>query len=106
MERPREQTHAQWAVTFGGMMVPFVGFLYAHQKGYFVAAVERIAKSRFGVHGLLLMPFFTLSAEKCIYDTIQCLQGIDPQVIPEGRGGFPSGGANLPSFSLVSVQNW
>jgi hypothetical protein len=68
--------------------------------------------------------------EKCIYDTvqvkyfrycrifilnhllniilyasfIQAAQGLDPNVIPADRGGFPSGGGNLPSFSLIAVR--
>jgi hypothetical protein len=68
--------------------------------------------------------------EKCIYDTVQvnklfsllqdiycqspaqhhsvcflqAAQGLDPNVIPADRGGFPSGGGNLPSFSLIAVR--
>jgi hypothetical protein len=45
-----------------------------------------------------------LALEKCIYDTAQAAQGIDPTIRPANRGGFPSGGAALPSFALVPVQ--
>lgn len=104
---PKEQTLGQFAITFGAMMVPFLGFCYGHQLGYFNAALVRIEKSRFGVYGFLGMPFITLSMEKCIYDTVQSLQGINPKVVPKDRGGFPSGGgALLPSFSLVPVMNY
>ena len=99
-----EPSGKEWAISFGAMMVPFLGFCYFHQIGYFSKSLEYISKSRFGVHGFLALPFVTLSMEKCIYDTVQSLQGINPNVIPEGRGGFPSGGAALPSFSLVPVR--
>lgn len=99
-----EQSGKEWVVSFGAMMMPFLGFCYFHQIGYFSKSLDWIAKSRFGVHGFLAVPFITLSMEKCIYDTVQSLQGIDPNIVPEGRGGFPSGGSNLPSFSLVEVK--
>ena len=104
IEQPQQQTSAEWAITFGAMLTPFVAFCYFHHTGHFGRSLERIAKSRFGVHGFLALPFVTLSMEKCIYDTVQCLQGIDPKVVPEGRGGFPSGGSALPSFSLIPIQ--
>jgi hypothetical protein len=56
------------------------------------------------VYGLVALPFVTLAMEKSIYDTVQAAQGIDPNIRPAGRGGFPSGGAELPSFSLIPVQ--
>eukprot|EP00957_Ditylum_brightwellii_P157802 12010849-Ditylum_brightwellii.AAC.1 len=59
-------------------MVPFCAFCYGHQRGATVRVVERIVKSPVG--------------------------GIDPKIRPADRGGFPSGGANLPSFSLIPVQ--
>jgi hypothetical protein len=43
--------------------------------------------------------------EKCVYDSVQAFQGIDPNVRPADRGGFPSGGAALPSFSLIAVRS-
>ena len=45
------------------------------------------------MYGLLALPFLTLGMEKSIYDTVQAWQGIDPNVRPKDRGGFPSGGA-------------
>ena len=57
-----------------------------------------------GFYGIFALPFLTLGMEKCVYDTAQAFQGIDPNVRPADRGGFPSGGADLPSFSLVAVQ--
>jgi hypothetical protein len=50
------------------------------------------------------LPFVTLGMEKSIYDTVQAWQGINPNTVPADRGGFPSGGAALPSFSLIPVQ--
>lgn len=81
-----------------------VGVCYAHQKGLTVKVLNAIWKSPVGVYGFFALPFMTLAMERCIYDTVQCWQGIDPSVVPEGRGGFPSGGALLPSLSLIPVQ--
>jgi hypothetical protein len=100
-----DRTPLEWAVSFSAMMVPFVGFLYGHSRGVTVRAMEAIVKSPVGVPGLLALPFMTLAMEKCIYDTIQSAQGFDPKVVPADRGGFPSGGgAALPSFSFIPVQ--
>jgi hypothetical protein len=86
------------------MMVPFLGFCYGHSRGMTARAVEAVVRSPAGVYGLLALPFCTLAVEKCIYDTVQAAQGIDPNVRPKDRGGFPSGGADLPSFSLIAVR--
>eukprot|EP00560_Eucampia_antarctica_P007008 CAMPEP_0197830180 /NCGR_PEP_ID=MMETSP1437-20131217/6782_1 /TAXON_ID=49252 ORGANISM="Eucampia antarctica, Strain CCMP1452" /NCGR_SAMPLE_ID=MMETSP1437 /ASSEMBLY_ACC=CAM_ASM_001096 /LENGTH=140 /DNA_ID=CAMNT_0043432391 /DNA_START=54 /DNA_END=476 /DNA_ORIENTATION=- len=93
-----------WMYSFGAAMIPFSAFCYAHSKGVTVRVVERMAKSPFGVYGLLALPFVTLGMEKCVYDTVQCCQGINPNSRPPDRGGFPSGGAALPSFSLIPIQ--
>ena len=85
-------------------MVPFVAFCYGHKKGVTVKVVDYILKSRVGGVGLLALPFCTLAMEKSVYDTVQAFQGIDPNVRPADRGGFPSGGAALPSFSLIAVR--
>jgi hypothetical protein len=65
---------------------------------------------RFGVTGILSMPFITLTVEKVFYDSLQAARGYDLQ--EERRksgqnphGDFPSGGAALPSWSLVPVAS-
>ena len=93
-----------WFLSFSAAMVPFCAFCYGHSRGVTTRVVERMVKSPAGVYGLLALPFVTLGMEKSIYDTVQSWQGIDPNVRPADRGGFPSGGALLPSFSLVPVQ--
>ena len=93
-----------WFYSFSAAMVPFTAFCYGHSRGYTARVVERVVKSPVGVYGLLALPFVTLGMEKSIYDTVQAWQGIDPNVRPKDRGGFPSGGAELPSFSLIPVQ--
>mmetsp|Transcript_11255 Transcript_11255/g.12886 ORF Transcript_11255/g.12886 Transcript_11255/m.12886 type:complete len:144 (-) Transcript_11255:321-752(-) len=93
-----------WLVSFGAMMVPFTAFVYGHSRGLTVRVIESVARSPMGVGGLLLLPFITLGMEKCVYDTTQSFQGINPNIKPADRGGFPSGGADLPSFSLVPVS--
>ena len=99
-----DRSDSAWLVSFSAAMLPFCGFLYGHSRGVTVRAVEAMARSPVGVYGLLALPFVTLSMEKCIYDTVQSAQGLDPCVRPADRGGFPSGGAELPSFSLIPVQ--
>ena len=74
-------------------MVPFTAFCYGHARGMTGRVVERVVKSPVGVYGLLALPFVTLAMEKSIYDTVQAWQGIDPNIRPADRGGFPSGGA-------------
>jgi len=86
-------------------MIPFSAFCFGHQRGVTGRVVEGMVKSPVGVYGLFLLPFATLAMEKSIYDTVQSWQGIDPNIRPKDRGGFPSGGADLPSFSLIPVQN-
>jgi hypothetical protein len=64
---------------------------------------------RFGAPGLLSLPFISLTCEKVLYDTVQAARGYD--IYSNGprdgaKGGFPSGGSELPSFSLIPVQKW
>lgn len=99
-----DRDNKAWVISFAAAMVPFCAFCYGHQRGFTGKAVTRIVQSPVGVYGLLALPFVTLGMEKCIYDTVQAAQGINPNVVPADRGGFPSGGAELPSFSLVAVQ--
>eukprot|EP00526_Cylindrotheca_closterium_P020411 CAMPEP_0113643474 /NCGR_PEP_ID=MMETSP0017_2-20120614/22861_1 /TAXON_ID=2856 /ORGANISM="Cylindrotheca closterium" /LENGTH=126 /DNA_ID=CAMNT_0000554995 /DNA_START=22 /DNA_END=402 /DNA_ORIENTATION=- /assembly_acc=CAM_ASM_000147 len=93
-----------WVYSFGAAMVPFVSFCYMHSRGGTARIVERVVRSPVGVYGLLGLPFISLAMEKSIYDTVQAYQGLDPNVRPADRGGFPSGGAALPSLSLIPVQ--
>lgn len=109
-ERPQsisdydDRTNSAWLVSFAAAMVPFCAFCYGHQRGVTARVIDRMVKSNVGVYGLFALPFVTLAMEKSIYDTVQSIQGIDPNVRPADRGGFPSGGAELPSLSLVPVQ--
>ena len=98
------RNNTAWLYSFGAAMVPFTAFCYGHSRGVTVRVVEAVVRSPVGVYGLFALPFVTLSMEKSIYDTVQAWQGIDPNVRPKERGGFPSGGADLPSFSLIPVQ--
>jgi len=93
-----------WAYSAAAAMVPFTAFCYGHGRGVTGRVIERVVKSPVGVYGLFALPFITLAMEKSIYDTVQSWQGLDPNVVPVDRGGFPSGGAKLPSLSLIPVQ--
>ncbi len=87
-------------------MVPFTAFCIGHSRGLTGRVLEKLVRlpGGIGYYAIFTLPFLTLGMEKSIYDTAQSVQGIDPCVRPQDRGGFPSGGANLPSFSLVPVQ--
>ena len=98
---PREDS--AWIYSFGAAMVPFCGFLYIHKLGMTARVVEATVRSPIGVYGLFLLPFCTLAMEKSIYDTVQSWQGINPQVRPADRGGFPSGGAGVYICVCVHV---
>ena len=91
-----------WMYSFGAAMVPFTAFCYGHARGMTGRVVERVVKSPVGVYGLLALPFATLAMEKSIYDSVQAWQGIDPNIRPADRGGFPSGGASTSIFSYCS----
>jgi hypothetical protein len=65
--------------------------------------------NRFGVPGILALPWGMLTIEKCAYDTFLAARGQDLNaekkrtgVNPHGE--FPSGGASLPSLSLIAVR--
>eukprot|EP01061_Rhynchopus_euleeides_P031341 TRINITY_DN51903_c0_g1_i1.p1 TRINITY_DN51903_c0_g1~~TRINITY_DN51903_c0_g1_i1.p1 ORF type:complete len:113 (+),score=22.39 TRINITY_DN51903_c0_g1_i1:73-411(+) len=93
-----------WMLPAAAAMAPFSLFLVAHQRGLTVKLFDAAYRS-FGIPGLLGVPFFTLSLEKSVYDTVNCYQGKDPNEAPEGStGGFPSGGCALPSFSLIPIN--
>ena len=79
-----------WLFSFTAAMVPFTAFCYGHARGATGRVVDAVVKSPLGVYGLLALPFCTLAMEKCIYDTAQSFQGINPNVRPADRGGFPS----------------
>ncbi|KAL7433465.1 hypothetical protein ACHAXH_006089 [Discostella pseudostelligera] len=95
-----------WFLSFSATMVPFCAFCYGHSRGVTTRVVDRVVKSPVGVYGLFALPFLTLGMEKSVYDTVQAWQGIDPNERPADRGGFPSGGAELPSFSLIPVRKF
>ena len=71
-------------------------------------------KSPLGFPGLLAVPFLGMSLEKSFYDTAMSLQGVCPNKPPkyhtlndqgQSTQGFPGGGFNLPSLSLVPVKH-
>jgi hypothetical protein len=104
MQEMDDRDNVAWMYSAAAAMVPFTAFCFGHSKGMTVRVVEAVARSPVGVYGLLALPFVTLAMEKSIYDTVQAWQGLDPNIRPSDRGGFPSGGAALPSFSLIPVQ--
>ena len=101
-------TKQSYAVTAGAVSAPFILFCLAHQLNY-TEKILTVVYRRVGVFGFFFLPFITLGMEKSIYDTVQAMQGIEAHVdLDDGERvrSFPSGGSNLPSFSLVDVKKW
>lgn len=73
--------------------------------GTFAKIVGQVYK-RFGAAGLLGIPFGTLTMEKSMYDTYCAYHGHNIYEAKESNpnGGFPSGGASLPSLSLIETR--
>lgn len=71
-----------------------------------VRVVEAVVRSPVGVYGLFALPFVTLAMEKSIYDTVQAWQGLDPNVRPADRGGFPSGGAGKTHLTTLPSRRY
>jgi len=71
--------------------------------GKFVDVVYR----RVGATGLLAIPFGSLTVEKATYDTYCAYHGksIYEEKESNPHGGFPSGGAALPSFSMLKTRD-
>jgi hypothetical protein len=70
----------EWFISFAAAMVPFTAFCYGHQRGMTTRVVEAVVRSPVGVYGLFALPFLSLGMEKCIYDTVEAAQGIDPNI--------------------------
>ena len=74
--------------------------------GVFGKIIDRVYR-RVGAAGLLAIPFVSLTLEKSLYDTYCSYHGQDIYAEHDGtpkHGGFPSGGASLPSLSLVQTR--
>ena len=78
--------------------------------GMFAAIVGKVY-NRVGAAGLLGIPFVSLFLEKSLYDTYCAYHG--ESIYDEApadfdgtgkHGGFPSGGASLPSLSLLKTR--
>lgn len=95
------RSNTAWMYSFGAAMVPFTAFCYGHSRGATARVVEAVVRSPVGVYGLLALPFVTLGMEKSIYDTVQAWQGMDPNIRPKERGGFPSGGAGTIGVCIL-----
>ena len=76
-------------------------------KGKLEAFVKAVVKSPVGPVGLLAVPFCGMAMEKCFYDTLVSLQGVNPNIQPDTRKmeTWPAGGHALPSFSVVPVKH-
>ncbi len=74
--------------------------------GLFAKMVEVVYR-RVGATGLLAIPFVSLTMEKATYDTYCAYHGQSIYEENDGtpkHGGFPSGGAALPSLSLIKTR--
>ena len=96
-----------------GPIYAFIGVVFfamplmpQSKGGWTFARIVGMTYERFGAAGLLGIPFGTLTMEKSTYDTYCAYHG---QSIYESKetnpnGGFPSGGASLPSLSVLKTR--
>ena len=87
----------------------FNPLLYLYTKS--APTLVRFLYKKLGVPGIMALPWITLSLEKVSYDTLAAARGQDMYAEAQAssansqpHGGFPSGGAMLPSWSLVPVR--
>lgn len=100
-EIPKWPIYAFIGVVFiGAPLMP-----QAKGGGLFGKIVDQVYR-RVGATGLLLIPFGSLAVEKSTYDTYCAYHGhsIYEQKENNPHGSFPSGGAGLPSFSLLKTR--
>ena len=92
------------AVFIAGPLMP------QKKGGGIFATIVGHTYNRVGAAGLLAIPFVSLTLEKSLYDTYCAYHG--ESIYEEAKtfdgagkhGGFPSGGASLPSFSLLKTR--
>ena len=74
-----------------------------------LAKLVEVLYNRLGAKGLLALPFGSLAVEKSTYDTYCAYHGSsiytpEADALEGKHGGFPSGGAALPSFSMIETR--
>ena len=96
-----------------GPILAFIGVVFigmplmpTSKGGGTFARIVNVVYNRFGAAGLLGIPFGTLTMEKSTYDTYCAYHGhsIYESEATNPHGGFPSGGAMLPSLSLLKTR--
>mmetsp|Transcript_16390 Transcript_16390/g.53366 ORF Transcript_16390/g.53366 Transcript_16390/m.53366 type:complete len:135 (+) Transcript_16390:28-432(+) len=75
-----------------------------------LARVIDVIYKRIGAVGLIGLPAITLTMEKTAYDTYCAFYGHSIYAAAKEdptpkHGGFPSGGASLPSFALIEPRH-
>ena len=79
-------------------------FIYTHVMPKVIGPLYRT----FGIPGIMALPWITLALEKASYDTLAAARGYDLQAEHAKKGNphgeFPSGGAALPSWSLIPMR--
>ena len=99
---PKLPLYLAFGVIFG--VAPMLPNRYNRDLVYLVSTIYK----RVGPIGLLGIPFCTLAMEKTAYDTYTAYHGrsiyADAAKKNEPPPQFPSGGAQLPSFSLIETR--
>ena len=99
---PKLPLYLAFGVIFG--VAPMLPNRYNRDLVYLVSTIYK----RVGPVGLLGIPFCTLAMEKTAYDTYTAYHGraiyADAVKRNEPPPQFPSGGAQLPSFSLIETR--
>ena len=100
---PKLPLYLAFGVIFG--VAPMLPNRYNRDLVYLVSTIYK----RVGPLGLLGIPFCTLAMEKTAYDTYTRRTTGEvfmrtPRKRTSRRPSFPSGGAQLPSFSLIETR--
>lgn len=107
-----EEEVPKWPI-YAFIGVVFIGapLMPTSKGGGVFAKIVGTVYNRVGVAGLLAIPFGSLAIEKSTYDTYCAYWGNDIYAkqkatgsVDGQHGGFPSGGAALPSLSLIKTR--
>uniref|UniRef100_A0A7S3JUE7 Uncharacterized protein n=1 Tax=Aureoumbra lagunensis TaxID=44058 RepID=A0A7S3JUE7_9STRA len=88
-----------------GIIFGVLPMLPQSKSGTLTKIIDTIYQ-KLGPGGLIGLPAISLTLEKCCYDTYCAFYGhsIYNEPTPNGGFQFPSGGAQLPSFSLIETR--
>ena len=103
----------KWPIfAFAGTVFIFLPLFPRKRSTELLTKGVSLIYNNFGVPGMLAIPFVSISLEKSLYDSYCAYHGESIYEDAEKKGyhgqgvhgAFPSGGASLPSFSLIETR--